>query len=401
MYKELRLLNIQTHITKTYNKISIRNFNLYKILTPIDVREVFHIMQERWRSEQIANQKLAFVLTFDGFVEMLVRLALVAYNKRGLKRIISSIKGRNSMPTNRDIVQYFCHFLHLDDEAYVDNIILTVGRATQGDINYRSASETSTRIRDQLQEDVSKKRMMNDENQLMGESKYSDSSSVHLRSPISPVSKHIASSSSSVATGHSRILKSDPYKDSRLPSELLEKLEGSSKYGGNYDEMTESGYRYDGDQSLYTTGSSLAETNDIYEASCERIFAESYDSSLLNLLKCYRISSGQCYINTSTTCKGPYIDMGVLRAGNKYVIEIKLTNKKASKVSIDVTSAGLDSSKIVTHPAPIISGFSRKVYVMFCANSNDINRSSCYASIHITAGSQELTCPVCFTVRNE
>lgn len=83
-------------------------------------------------------------LDFDNFKDFFIRVALCAYHKPGLKKLIISTNG--FMPKNSKIIESFCSFLRLYDSDWVQNFLRTEGRETQGFYNYRSVGEKNVRV---------------------------------------------------------------------------------------------------------------------------------------------------------------------------------------------------------------------------------------------------------------
>ena len=83
-------------------------------------------------------------LDFENFKDFLIRMALCAYHKPGLKKLIISTNG--FMPKNSKIVESFCSVLHLYDCDWIQNFLRTEGRETQGLYNYRSIGEKNSRV---------------------------------------------------------------------------------------------------------------------------------------------------------------------------------------------------------------------------------------------------------------
>lgn len=132
-----------SHETMNFKKLEIfcRDYNVIpKLLIRDDLKIIWEMMAIDWSN----NGRGAFVsMKFNDFKDMIVRMALLAYHKPGLKKLIISMEG--FMPKNTEIVDCFCNFLHLHDVKYIANHLRTVGRQTQGEINFRSKDDPSTR----------------------------------------------------------------------------------------------------------------------------------------------------------------------------------------------------------------------------------------------------------------
>lgn len=132
-----------SHETMNFKKLEIfcRDYNIIpKLLIRDDLKIIWEMMAIDWSN----NGKGSFVsMKFADFKDMIVRMALLAYHKPGLKKLIISMEG--FMPKNTEIVDCFCNFLHLHDVKYIVNHLRTIGRQTQGDINFRSKDDPNTR----------------------------------------------------------------------------------------------------------------------------------------------------------------------------------------------------------------------------------------------------------------
>lgn len=86
-------------------------------------------------------------LTFENFQDLFVRMALYAYSKPGMKKMILAVTG--FFPGPQEIVLFMCHQLNLDNFQMVKDHLMNRGRDTQGAINYRSAEEINWRAREE------------------------------------------------------------------------------------------------------------------------------------------------------------------------------------------------------------------------------------------------------------
>lgn len=96
-------------------------------------------------------------LKFEEFRPFLARLALVAYNKPGLKKIITSINGTMLSPLEQ--VNSLAYYLHLDDINRVKIHLDTVGKETASQLNSRSAGDKSGRTVSDLRNDLRGQRL--------------------------------------------------------------------------------------------------------------------------------------------------------------------------------------------------------------------------------------------------
>jgi hypothetical protein len=391
--------------TMSYNEANIfcSDFNIYRLVSRDDVKSIFQFMQNNWVSLDLEHKKMAYVLDFDLFCEFIIRVALVAYNKKGFKRLILSVKmTASNLPSSKDVVKYFCHYLKLDDEAYVTNHIQTVGRKTQGQINYRSVDEVNTRVRDELLQD---KNMKSDNSIIDNASSRSSTKSL----------KSLTSYQSKVNTVIS-MNSTKKLEKSRLPGKMkreLYKTEYNMVVGGNCGETdgnsvdpTDNNSNFDDVSELNSLNNSISNTSvlshgdtAIFYDDIEDILNEFYDASLLKLLEPYKRSAT---VSSMIKSAGPYINMGSLKKGSKIVMQANIMNRGSTRINIDVLSQGFDSAVVMTHPGALIQGFTRNVIITFTvpqyALSGTVNL--CYIQIHFIAKdadkSKFISCPVIY-----
>lgn len=138
--------------------IFCKDFNLYKLITREDAKGLWKNVKSMETKRSYGKKVETIDLDFDTFCELLVLCALLAYNKKGLKNMIHALHGPNlSAISPKHAIEYFCHFLRLDDELYVSNFIQTVGRKTQGQLNFVAMNEKSSIVLDEIYEEQKEK----------------------------------------------------------------------------------------------------------------------------------------------------------------------------------------------------------------------------------------------------
>eukprot|EP01036_Dinobryon_divergens_P032669 gene32669-42310_t len=113
------------------------------LLSMEDVKFVWEMKDCDWIASGDTTRHM-LSLDFENFKDFLIRMALCAYHKPGLKKLIISTNG--FMPKNSKIIESFCSFLRLYDSDWIQNFLRTEGRDTQGFYNYRSAGEKNLRL---------------------------------------------------------------------------------------------------------------------------------------------------------------------------------------------------------------------------------------------------------------
>jgi len=105
------------------------------------------------------GKKALQYLSFDETKDFLSRVAILAYNRPGMRRLILNANG--IMPSQKDLIETFCRFLHFDDFAWVQNKILTAGKERIRNQTMLAVGEANQAIKSELRDDVKGKRMAN------------------------------------------------------------------------------------------------------------------------------------------------------------------------------------------------------------------------------------------------
>ena len=169
-------------------------------------------------------------MTFIDFQDFFVRMALYTYNKCGMRRMIVAVIGH--FPPPEQLVSYFCSYCHFHDYSKVKTIIRTVGKTTQGAINFRSNNEANTRAREEQIIDLRTKALLRQTQKEMKlkEAEFNKKKEERCRREIEERERRAlsgvteAKSSSSVATGDE--LKETEHKHKKLSkkAEMREQL---------------------------------------------------------------------------------------------------------------------------------------------------------------------------------
>lgn len=203
-----------------------------------------HEIKALWGVYGVAYQqqyrKPLQAMTFADFQDFFVRMALYAYSKRGMKRMIMAVNGH--FPPPAMLVRYFCTYCNFDDYGKVKTRIRTVGAETQGALNFRSSNETNVRAREEQIIDLRAKAMLRQaqkemkaneaefhrkkaEKQRQQEERKADMFAKQLT--FSSASSSSSSSSSSVASDrhpHSSAGSEEPHHESPKKLTLKEQL---------------------------------------------------------------------------------------------------------------------------------------------------------------------------------
>lgn len=175
-----------------------------------------------------------------------------------------------------------------------------------------------------------------------------------------------SSDESKTSLKSSSIRRKFPSPDkSRLPSTLIPKLYSDDDHGNdncsfNFDNDTQGG-----NTSMYSNDDSTPQSE------LEEILNDNYKPGFINLLDKYRFDAIGGSNSSCVTVDGTCINIGYIKPGLTLILQLKILNKSSHQVALDITVSGLENSKVITHPNPLISGFSRNVTVMFSTCSLD------------------------------
>lgn len=101
-----------------------------------------------------AGEKVSRLVSFTDFKDFMARIAILAFNKPGIRRIILSNSAQGVMPMSTELVGMLAKYMHLDDIEWTRNRVRTVGKTTVSMINSRSAGEKNLLTRNNLREDL-------------------------------------------------------------------------------------------------------------------------------------------------------------------------------------------------------------------------------------------------------
>ena len=415
------------HATWSFKDVVLflREFEMIpKLLSVEDVKFVWEMKDEE-KFIRSGSTSHMLSLDFDNFKDFLVRMALCAYHKPGVKKLILSING--FMTKSRHIVEAFCSLLHLHDNDWVQNFIRTEGKRTQGYYNYRSDGEKNVLLSLALSQDH--------EARLLAQVDYTKrpASAIATESVIGgivaarnggsnvfgeklriPSITSPARTDSVVSVGHNRktsLFKRGTYE---IPEDLIHKIEN---FDFNKDDSSKSSREREAANALETAfmeklkemgledehsttsrlsadlphhqGSDASSTiMDFVErespvlnhsTSVLSVFRDNslgglkksiqmdYRPDLVNLLSKYCYRAAKAMETEVSYSGGPFIDLGLLSVGNQVSILLKITNNTSDVIRLDATTRDFESddTKVVTYPNPLVHGFTRKMSVNF------------------------------------
>lgn len=151
-----------------------RDFRIIpKIITKEELYYLWKVMNVQKGKSGV---KVSRLVSFVDFKDFLARIAILAFNKPGIRRMLvvgndttaSSASARGEattggageggggdrMPPPQELIGMLAKYMHLDDFDWVRNRVRTVGKATVSMINSRSAGEKNLTTKNTLREDL-------------------------------------------------------------------------------------------------------------------------------------------------------------------------------------------------------------------------------------------------------
>eukprot|EP01038_Epipyxis_sp_PR26KG_P008242 gene8242-11156_t len=408
-------------------EIMCRDFNLTpKLLTHDDIKIIWTLASQ----DGVAQGKLPLVLlNFDSFKDMIIRMAVFAYHKPGMKNLVLHVEG--FMPSTSGIVDAFCNFLHLSDIAWIRNFLGTVGKKTQGDINYKSKGDDNLRRQQQRRQDVNARKTSQykssktSSNAILEDPFGESHKNPIFTAPASPdkvirlsLKKKLLNSKSTpkisqrLAMPESLLAKLD-YNSSKvmdpLPSintnsngtddgNLL--LESESELGFDFD-LQSFKYQGDGQPSITSVPEVMEPTNSLSYMITS--FRTNYDPYLVNQLSKYTyIQPMEVSINT-TNSGGPYCDLGLVYGGSIVTIVMRVLNNSPDDIMVEGSLRDLqsDDATLSSLSTTVIPGFHRDLKITFSIRAQRTNVVG-YCDIMIIAArdgvSSIINCPIFYRV---
>jgi hypothetical protein len=154
-----------------------RDFRIIpKIITKEELYYLWKVMNVQ---KGKIGAKVSRLVSFSDFKDFMARIAILAFNKPGIRRMILSdnTTGSAMMPTAAALVGMLAKYLHLEDLEWVRQRVRTVGKTTVSMINSRSAGEKNLLTKNNLREDLKGTRLA----KILAIESDTDSSSSRIR----------------------------------------------------------------------------------------------------------------------------------------------------------------------------------------------------------------------------
>lgn len=422
-----------------------RDFKLIpKLLSVKDINFIWQGMEAEW---YVINKSQTFnSLGYDEFMDCLVRLAVFAYSKPGLQRLILNINGFKLSPQEK--VEYFAKYLHLDDQNWVKHHIDTVGKQTQRNLYGRSEGENNQAIRQNLIDDHKAERLAIVFDKKDGSTVLGNNSSVLPRFDLSihdddgPVKEATSFGSKLLPKALFQVL----YPNDVLDDETVRSTNNSLKQALlrrgsvfmnsmntlNSIRATNDGGKigYHGHASVKATHATgfdqlnerLSPTKNEPEKR-QRGYKEvdmkinpavltderlaDYDASLSHIFARFGFFKPSSKTSDTVYSEGPFLDMGYLPIGTQCVARFQITNACANDLKIDVMAKGFHAknTRVTTLPGALVPGLCRAVSVSFTVepgpDKDHLALVEVICANICTRIINKITCPVFYRIRKE
>ena len=335
-------------------------------------------------------------LNFPQFQDYFVRMALFAYNKVGMKRMILSVTG--FFPSAEEIIEAMSHHCKFDDFNACQRHIRHVGRETQGAINFRSVGDSNERTRAEIRIDLRAKflaRAARKEAAAKEKVELETEKRRKLRAG-EEVEEEVEETRDLVQYGLWSSLSGKKYEKakgmfqftqrkgkagkSRLPSDILNLLNGKNA-DGNFIGSAARGSSVDEAEPVSSVLREPAEELMTYDKSTAlakkkgtriELISEQYSSELVKVLTKYSRTDPAPEAMGVIESGAPFMDCGYLYPNTVCSLIISITNLSLDILHLNVGSESLgdENTHILTSPKPLVSGMVRKVVVKFCVGDD-------------------------------
>lgn len=414
-----------------------RDFDIVpRLLTKGEVKDIWddfvYIHAIRTREKPIS------ALNFENFQDIMIRMALYAYNKPGMKKMILAVNG--FFPSPEEIVSFFCQQLNLNDFAGVKAHIMNRGRETQGALNYRSLSESNWRAKEELRIDLrarylaritaheAKKKEMKTKSK---KSNRGDQEDVRERGKRKT---QVQYGLWSALAGENYDLDDRVTYEKRrterqaveLPNHIADLLNGktsdlpessdlaSSSLAGSEHSLSHApSIAEDGSSVGRQDGADVIDDEDqpktfdkAMEIARKRgtklpLLKDQYTDSLIYVLNPYSLREPEKAKPNLIESGGCFLDCGSLHPETRCVVTLDVTNLMLDIVKLDVQAIGFpdENCEVVTYAKPVVSGMTRKVSIKFNVGKTEgCMLSSIVLALLTNRAKVEMKIPVFFRV---
>ncbi len=328
------------------------------ILTKAELRFLWRMTSLQW--VRMGKDQIKY-LTFEMFLDFFSRMAILAYNKPGMRRLILNANG--TMPPAKDLVEILCHYMHLDDFTWVKERLNTVGRESVRNHNFRSKGERNEAAKGELRDDVKGARfsqMMSEKTEKEGEGEGG---------------KEGGKESPKKATDDDppppKLSQAD-----RLALAMNKKLNGLSR--GDEESVepeVKPQKRLFGGDTSGGIGAAVAAniSNSLKISDAQEQALMDFDPELIKILEKYSLKQERLgFQNEDSFSGGAFLDMGRCRIGTSCVIHIDVVNTSSHEMQIDVIARGFpcENTKCTLLAKSFAPGLRREATVQFTVNES-------------------------------
>jgi len=323
------------------------------LLTKSELRFLWKMTSLQW--VRMGKEQIKY-LTFDMFRDFFARMAIMAYNKPGMKRLILGTTG--VMPSPADLVETLCHFMHLDDFGWVKERLNTTGRDSVRQHNFRSAGEKNEVAKSELRNDVKGTRFA----QLMTQVAHK----VHDEDPAGDPNKEEEEDEAVEVEGYGNKLGHDDLDQATKIAEALNRKINGLGSSSKDDEADAKKQKKDGIFKKKDTNHFASHGLKISEGQEEALL--NYDTDLSKLLDKYSLKPARLgALDTEQISGGAFIDLGRQCVGRTIVVNVNIVNTSSHEMQVDVMASGFksDDCKVTMLARSFAPGLKRDASVQF------------------------------------
>lgn len=294
-------------------------------------------------------------LDMEGFKDILVRIALLAYYKPRTKEVIMRLNS-GIMPSHVELVEYLCRYLHLDDQ----NRIMMLMKSKHDLLKRPRTCIYGPKRTDIVQQAVSQETLRKGD-----KSKFQTSTIV----------KGVNAKALPFLNDRLRVqkvvkdIKDREKKPIILPcsvEDMFQSMKVSDPEAVQY--ATDMEYETIKNVRLKYSGDMTDEQRQFLSCHIE-----------IATIRCFRQytceATDRIRLNRSDWFYpgGNFVDMGCLRSGTECVIRLCIMNRASDELFLDVSTISLDSNdaRIISDPSPVIPGLSKTFRILFTVEPGD------------------------------
>lgn len=330
------------------------DFEIYpRLLSKADIKFLWSAV-----SLETCKRKPArvFGLNLEGFKDILVRIALLAYHRPRAKELILRLNS-GIMPSHLELIEYICRYLHLDDQHWVMMHIKKKNDQLKIPVKCTFGLLCSNSVLT-IPSDERGEKILKLVTQIPFFVKGADASALPFLKSRSRVQK----------------IKEDIMERERKPVVIPCTVEIMFHDMKQPDSSTVTFESYLNNENNTGTGSTPLKSSGGHPGNMtdeQRHFLScKIEAAAIRCFKKYTCETVDRMQNRSSDwfySGGNFIDMGCLPSGAECVICLSIMNCASDELYLDVSTTGLDSSdaRIISEPSPVIPGLSKIFRILF------------------------------------